>query len=70
VRYESMCESPAATMEGVFRHCDLPASRESLEAFASGVSRPDYYQNPLTTEEVEAVRQEAASAARRWGYAS
>jgi hypothetical protein len=68
VRYESVCDEPEDQFCRLLRHCDLPCPDGAAEAFAAGVSRPDYYESPLGAAEVEAVRQETASAARRWGY--
>ena len=68
VRFEELCDAPDATIRAVLRHCQLPDAEPIVAAFAPRVARPDYYQSPLSPEEVAVVRQETATAAGRWGY--
>ncbi len=69
VRHEDLCARPAEQLAALFAHCRLNAPQEYLARLIAGVSRPDYYSNPLSAADAGVIRAETADAARRWGYA-
>ena len=63
VRYEELCDQPAATMTAVCRHVGLPAAESGQ--LAEGLSRPDYYTPRFTPEERAAIAEETEAVAGR-----
>ncbi len=68
VRYEQNCDAPAGTIRSVLGHCRLPEAERIIEQFASKISRPVYYQSTLSEADRAVIREETASAARKWCY--
>ncbi|MFL5341055.1 MAG: sulfotransferase family protein [Gemmataceae bacterium] len=69
VRFEELCAAPATVLRRVLEHCELSAVTPLIQKFAPAIRRPDYYQNPLNTDEIALIRAETAATARRWGVA-
>jgi hypothetical protein len=67
VRYEDLCERPAAVMSGTLSHAGLP-NEDLCEAAASRVRAPAYYQPRFTPDEDAAIVEETAAVAERYGY--
>jgi hypothetical protein len=69
VRYEDLCDRPAATLEAAFAHAGLPADRTQIAAMAARLSQPTYYRPSFTPEEAAAIAEETARTRARLGYA-
>lgn len=65
VRFESVCDAPAATLRGVLAHAELDADG-LVEREAAGVRRPDYYPRGLTAADLDVIRDETAATAGSW----
>jgi hypothetical protein len=57
VRFETLCDEPAAMLAAIFDHVALPDSGPLIERFAPRIGRPDYYQQALTADEVALIRE-------------
>jgi len=70
VRFEELCQTPAEILQRVLEHCELLNPGPIVEKFAPAIRPPDYYPNPLTSEEMAIIQTETAVTARRWGLNS
>lgn len=61
VHFEDLCAVPAETIRGVLDHCALPDRERVVAKFTPGIRLPDYYQSPLTSAELELIRDKTAS---------
>ncbi|HYZ63141.1 MAG TPA: sulfotransferase [Acetobacteraceae bacterium] len=61
VRYERLCDRPAAVMDAVCRHIGA----EAVAGLAEGLSRPDYYAPAFTQAERDAIAEETDAVVRR-----
>lgn len=68
VRYEDLCEQPAAAMEQVIEHCRLDPSPDIVERARLRLHPPDYYKPHFGPEELHAIRDRTANVARYFGY--
>jgi hypothetical protein len=66
VRYESVCDAPAKSMDAVLRHCVLEVPDDFLQDIATGVRASNYYASPLSSLCVELIQQVTAVSASRW----
>ena len=67
VRYEDLCDRPAAAVGKVLAHVDL-LDEGLCEAAAGRVRPPDYYRPTFTSDEEAAIVEESAAVAERYGY--
>jgi hypothetical protein len=70
VRFEALCEAPAATFRAVFVHCQLPDTQSLVESYTARIRYPTYYTSRFTPEEVAIIDEETASTAKRFGLAT
>src|SRR6516165_5036100 len=63
VRFEELCAAPAETIRAVLGHCALPDAERVVARFAPSIRAPDYYQSPLSSEELAQIREETAATA-------
>lgn len=68
VRFEELCDKPAATLHAVSRHCCLELQDAAVDDFAAGVRYPTYYRGGFTAGELQAIQEETAAVAGRLGY--
>src|SRR5262249_47466143 len=68
VRFEDLCNAPAAVLASVVGHCALPDGEPLIATYAPRISRPDYYRSSFTPEEVAVIEAETARTAALWGY--
>ncbi|HVS35025.1 MAG TPA: sulfotransferase [Gemmataceae bacterium] len=68
VRFESLCDSPRATLRAALEHCRLPDSERVVEQYAARIRRPSYYTAGFSAREMDVIREETAAAAGLWGY--
>jgi hypothetical protein len=68
VRFEDLCESPAATLGRLFAHCDLPGSAELTAAAAADMHAPAYYRPDFSAGDLATIAEVTGPAARRFGY--
>jgi hypothetical protein len=68
VRFESLCDDPAGTLQAVLEHCALPDSETLVKQHAPGIRAPSYYDSSFSVEDSAIIRQETAATARLWGY--
>ncbi|HEV3438411.1 MAG TPA: sulfotransferase [Gemmata sp.] len=66
VRFEELCDHPAAVLQSVLKHCELPDATPILEKFAPAIHRPDYYKSPLTSEELAIIQSQTAGTVRHY----
>ena len=55
VRYEHLCEQPAAMLQTLFDHCRLGLSEAKLTELASRVQHPTYYEPDFTDAERQLI---------------
>jgi len=68
VRFETLCEHPAASLQAALDHCGLPNPQPIIDRFASTIRKPDYYQNLFSAEELALIHEVTGTTAGRWGY--
>jgi len=68
VRYEDLCDDPAATLRRVLEHCSLAADDGALSAHAGKIRRPAYYRPDFSDRELSHIESEASITAARFGY--
>lgn len=69
VRFETLCEAPAATLQSVFAHCALPEGERIVERFAGRISEPTYYSSGFSSADRQLIREATEETARSWGVA-
>lgn len=66
VDYETLCAEPAAVMNRVIRHCELPADEVDLAAEAARtIRRPSYYRPVFSEEQVALIEAMTAPTKQR-----
>ena len=68
LRYEDLCESPAACLSALLSHAGLESPGGFVEAHAARLAKPSYYDPRLSAAEMTVIREETASVASRFGY--
>lgn len=68
VRFEDVCNLPHETIRGVFDHCRLDLSAETLAGLAAPIRFPSYYAPRFTAAERSTIERFAGEAAVRFGY--
>ncbi|MCA9081162.1 MAG: sulfotransferase [Planctomycetaceae bacterium] len=69
IRYEDLCAAPAAVLNRMRTHCQL-GDDAKFAAFAGQIHAPDYYCSKFTDAEQQAITEETAATAARYGYES
>ena len=67
LRYEDLCEKPAATMQNMMAHCGLEAGEEIIAAYAGKLRPPGYYQPDFSADEIAAIGAETLSVQQLFG---
>jgi hypothetical protein len=68
VRFESIREQPAETLRAVLEHCRLPDAEGIVERYAGAVRSPTSDPGRFSSHDLDAIREETAATAGRWGY--
>jgi hypothetical protein len=68
IRFETLCEAPRKTLEGMLRHCALPETAHLVEQFAPGIRIPSYYYSNFSAQDEELIAATTGATARLWGY--
>ncbi len=70
VRYEELCEQPAAAIDRILQHTQLDSDAFSdvREHYIAKLHKPSYYRPMYTENEREDIINETTSVARRFGY--
>jgi Sulfotransferase family len=68
VRFESLCATPAETLDTVFRHCALSNFDKIIERCAPSIRSPAYYDSPFGEEDLATICGETANTASLWNY--
>jgi hypothetical protein len=68
VRYEELCQSPAAMLLGLLDHCEFDADPAVMD-FADRLREPSYYRPQFSTEELDIIAEETGAVVKRLGYA-
>jgi hypothetical protein len=69
VRFETLCESPAETLQAVLEHCLLPDGEAVVKRFVGQIREPAYYTSDFSAEDRQAIEKTTGETARRWGLA-
>ena len=67
IRFEDLCDDPAATMRRLFEHCELDGDTV-VEQFAETIHAPTYYRPSFPNDEIDVIFEETSDVARRFGY--
>ncbi|MCT7373693.1 sulfotransferase family protein [Chelativorans salis] len=67
VRYEDLCNNPAATLAAILDHCAL-ADDGLTEAARAMISAPTYYEPSFTEADRQAISDRTGAVARLFGY--
>lgn len=68
VRFETLCTSPAETLQAVLEHCELPDAASIIQLHAPAIRTPAYYSSGFSAADLEIIHAETAVTASRWGY--
>lgn len=68
VRYEALCEQPAATLQQVLNHAALPLPADAVAAAAAGLRAPTYYAPAFDSGELALIGELTGRVAARFGY--
>ncbi len=68
VQFETLCASPAETLQTIASHCGLDDRSGALRSFAEGIQAPTYYRPDFSDRDRETIRRETADTATRLGY--
>lgn len=68
VRFETLCESPAETLQAALAHCSLPGGELIAARFAGRIREPAYYQSDFTAEDLRTIDETTAETAQKWGF--
>jgi len=69
VRYEDLCADPTKNVDLLAERCELEGLTDSASDIISTISLPSYYESSLSQHEIEAIWDETAATASRFGYA-
>lgn len=70
VRLEDLVGEPRTTIEQVFAHARLDPPPGVIDRYANELRASPDYQRALSDDDLEAIEEEAAAIARRFGYAT
>lgn len=68
LRYEHLCADPASTFRAMWEHAKLEDSEQTVANFGDTISKPTYYQPPVSEDEINIIREENGSTAARFAY--
>lgn len=68
VRHEDLCADTEPTLVGLFQHWELEDASAIVRRYRAALHRPTYYQPRFNDEEEQAIEEETASVAQRFGY--
>jgi len=68
VRYEELCDDSENVLRRLFDHCGLEQAEPIIRRYAESLSKPTYYAARIRDEEEQAILEETADVARRFGY--
>jgi len=56
VSYDELCAHPEETLSSLFNHCHLSLGKEHISNLAKDLSKPSYYSNPFSEQEMEMIQ--------------
>ena len=69
VKYETLCESPAETIDRIFGHVELDVSKfKRKQEYVESLRPPSYYSVQYTDYEKESIRKFAGPVAKLFEY--
>ncbi|MFW9834166.1 MAG: sulfotransferase [Candidatus Thorarchaeota archaeon] len=69
VKYETLCESPAETIDRIFEHAELDVSKfKRKQEYVESLRPPSYYSVQYTDDEKESIRKFAGPVAKLFDY--
>ena len=68
VRFETLCESPAETLQAALEHCALGEGEAVVNRFARQIRDPAYYASDFSAGDWRTIEQTTGETARRWGF--
>ncbi len=68
VRFEELCDQPAATLCALAAHCRLSDAERIVARQAAGIRGPTTFRSSLSARDLEVTHEETAATAGVWGY--